>query len=343
MITEIKENDKYAQQKMDALLEQEGILRDDNLDYSCGIFDDEYELLATGSCYKNTIRCTAVADAHRGEGLLNRILTHLMIIQAERGNSHTFVYTKPESAGFFSDLGFYEIVRTDRVVFMENRKNGLLEWVRGLDKGISEDPVPAEDEMELQPVSAIVMNANPFTKGHRYLVEKAAEESSIVHLFVLSEDADSLPFGVRSRLVREGTRDLANVVCHDSGDYIISSATFPGYFLKSEGETVRAQAEMDIKVFQLIAKELGITVRYAGDEPYSVTTGIYNDVMEKLLPEAGIEFRVLPRLRINGEPVSASMVRQAINEGDLERASELLPPSSIAYFKAEQNNGQRII
>ena len=149
MITEIKENDKYAQQKMDALLEQEGILRDDNLDYSCGIFDDEYELLATGSCYKNTIRCTAVADEHRGEGLLNRILTHLMIIQAERGNSHTFVYTKPESSGFFSDLGFYEIVRTGSVVFMENRKNGLLEWVRGLDKGISIEPDPTEDEMEL--------------------------------------------------------------------------------------------------------------------------------------------------------------------------------------------------
>ena len=92
-----------------------------------------------------------------------------------------------------------------------------------------------------------------------------------------------------------------------------------------------------------IAKELGITVRYAGDEPYSVTTGIYNDVMEKILPEAGIEFRVLPRLRINGEPVSASMVRQAISEGDLERASELLPPSSIAYFESEKGNGQRIL
>ena len=61
MITEIKQNDRYAQQQSDALLAQEGIRRDRNLDYTCGIFDDSYDLLATGSCFKNTIRCTAVA------------------------------------------------------------------------------------------------------------------------------------------------------------------------------------------------------------------------------------------------------------------------------------------
>ena len=122
MITEIKQNDRYAQQQSDALLAQEGIRRDRNLDYTCGIFDDSYDLLATGSCFKNTIRCTAVAADHQGEGLLNQIMSHLMTVQAERGNSHVFVYTKPESSAFFADIGFYEIVRTDSVVFMENRR-----------------------------------------------------------------------------------------------------------------------------------------------------------------------------------------------------------------------------
>jgi [citrate (pro-3S)-lyase] ligase len=145
---------------------------------------------------------------------------------------------------------------------------------------------------------------------------------------------------VRDRLVREGTCDLSNVVCHGSGDYIISQATFPGYFLKSKGEAARTQAEMDIKVFQLIAKELGITVRYAGDEPFSETTEIYNSVMERLLPEAGIEFRVIPRLRISGEPVSASRVRQLISDGDIEKAEELLPPASIEYFRSSVSSGQ---
>ena len=166
MLTEIRKNDKYAQDQMDTLLEKEGIRRDASIDYSCGIFDDDYELIAAGSCYRNTIRCTAVSSGHRGEGLLNRIMTHLMTVQAERGNGHVFLYTKPDSAQFFSDIGFYEIVRLDDLVFMENRRNGLSNWISGLER-------PDNDGK----AAAVVMNANPFTLGHRYLAEKASEEN----------------------------------------------------------------------------------------------------------------------------------------------------------------------
>ena len=108
------------------LLEQEGIRRDGNLDYTCGIFNDDWELAATGSCFGNTIRCLAVSGRHRGEGLLNQIVSHLVEVQLARGSAHLFLYTKPDSAQYLSDLGFYEIVRVPgSLVFMENRRGGF--------------------------------------------------------------------------------------------------------------------------------------------------------------------------------------------------------------------------
>jgi len=87
------------------LLTAEGIRRDGNLDYTCGLFDDDYELIGTGSCFGNTLRCMAVSRDHQGEGLLAQIITHLMDVQFTRGNPHLFVYTKCDSEKFFKDLG----------------------------------------------------------------------------------------------------------------------------------------------------------------------------------------------------------------------------------------------
>ena len=43
-----------------------------------------------------------------------------------------------------------------------------------------------------------------------------------------------------------------------TGDYIISSATFPSYFQKDEVAVIESQANLDIKVFTKIAKVLNI-------------------------------------------------------------------------------------
>ena len=134
-LTAVSATDKRSQKQVDALLEQEGIRRDGNLDYTCGLFDDDWRLAATGSCFGNTIRCLAVDRNRQGEGLLNQIVTHLMEIQAERGNTHLFLYTKPNSAKFFGDLGFYEIASVEgRLVFMENRRRGFADYCAALEK-----------------------------------------------------------------------------------------------------------------------------------------------------------------------------------------------------------------
>lgn len=324
-ISQVLPSDRRALAQIDALLEQEGIRRDRHLDYICAMYDESQNIIATGSCFGNTLRCFAVSGSHQGEGLLNQIVTHLMSVQLERGNTRLFLYTKLSTARFFGDLGFYEIARVDNtLVFMENRRNGFSNYLKELARHKGERS------------AAIVMNANPFTLGHQYLVEKAAAEWGTVHLFLVSEDTSLVPFSVRKRLVQAGVSHLPNVQLHDTGPYIISSATFPSYFLKEENAVIRGQALLDLAVFTQIAHTLDISCRYVGEEPTSRVTGLYNEIMERELPKAGIECRVIPRLELEGEPVSASTVRRILRDGNWAGLRRLVPPATYDYFTSEE-------
>lgn len=314
--------DKRALAQIDALLEREGIRRDGNLDYICVMYDEDYKIIATGSCFGNTLRCFAVSGEHQGEGLLNQIVTHLMRVQYERGNLHLFLYTKINSAKFFGDLGFYEIARVDgTLAFMENRKDGFPGYLRALEKTRREGRS-----------AALVMNANPFTCGHQYLTETAAANCDTLHLFVVSEDASLVPFAVRKRLVQEGVAHLPNVVLHDSGPYIISSATFPSYFLMDEAAVIEGHARLDLAVFTKIGEALNVTARYVGEEPISQVTGLYNKIMATELPKAGIECVIVPRKTAGNAPISASTVRECLKKGDMATLKALVPPTTYAYF-----------
>ena len=326
-ITQINPSDKYGNRLVDELLTTEGIRRDANLDYTCGMYDDEMNLIATGNCFGNTLRCMAVSHTHQGEGLMNSIVSHLIEVQFSRGNTHLFLYTKCDSARFFGDLGFYEIARiNDQIVFMENKRTGFSGYLNALEKQKEDAPR----------VAALVMNANPFTLGHQYLVEKAASENDILHLFIVSEDASLVPFEVRKKLVMEGTAHLKNIRYHDSGPYIISSATFPSYFQKDEQAVIESHAMLDLTVFTKIASVLGITSRYVGEEPTSLVTGIYNQIMSEKLPENGIKCVIVPRKENNGIVISASTVRQALKEENWKILEELLPETTLNYFRSPE-------
>lgn len=325
-ISKIYFNDKTANRKIDLLLQEEGIRRDGNLDYTCGMYDDEMNIIATGSCFGNTIRCLAVSSRHQGEGLLNEIITHLIEVQFARGNAHLFLYTKCKTAKFFGDLGFYEIARVDeQVVFMENKRKGFSDYLQKL----------TVSKKSGKKTAALVMNANPFTLGHQYLVEKASAENDVVHLFMVSEDASLIPYSVRKQLILEGTKHLPNVICHDSGPYIISNATFPSYFQKDDDAVIESHARLDLTVFKKIAEVLSINARYVGEEPNSVVTGIYNQIMAQELPKEGIECIIVPRKESNGTVISASTVRKAIHDNCMEQLKDLLPASTYDYFMSE--------
>lgn len=326
-ISVISPSDLRAQRQVDALLAQAGLARDQRLEETLGLFDEAYELLATGSLLANTLRCVAVDPARKGEGLLAELLTALMERQYARGHTTVFLYTKPDSAGFFEDLGFSRIAEVPGlVVFMENKPDAFARYLKDLSRFL----VPG------QRTAAVVMNANPFTLGHRHLLARASKENDAVRCFVVSEDISLVPFSARLSLVKAGSAHLPNVTVHPSGSYIISSATFPSYFLKEERLITEAQARLDIEVFARIAGAMGIARRYIGEEPFSEITRIYNGVMQQYLPAHGIECVLIPRKAEGGAAISASEVRQRLHDGDVESIRPLVPETTYAYFLTEE-------
>ncbi len=322
-ISRIYPTDTKGMSQVDKLLGQENIERDRNLDYTVGIFDADYNLIATGSCFKDTLRCFAVDHAYQGEGLLNSVISNLIDYQYTRGNLELFIYTKISTAKFFADVGFYEIARVDdRLVFMENRKNGFQNYLKKL----------AADKKTGACIGAVVMNANPFTLGHQYLLEQASKACDYVHVFVVSEEASPIPFQVRYDLVQKGSVQFKNLLYHPTGNYIISNATFPSYFLKDDSMVIESQAELDIKVFTKIAAALGINHRFVGEEPFSQVTAIYNRVMERELRKTGIMYTVIPRKSDAQGPISASKIREKIKNGRIEEIKGAVPQSTYEFF-----------
>lgn len=312
--------------RADELLKREGIKRDPNLDLLLAAFDEEGDILACGGLFRNTLRCLCVDSAHQGEGILNELVSRLIALQAERGIFHLFLCTKPDTAHFLGSLGFYEIARDGgRLVFMENRRGGFSAYLEKLKKE-SEGLLPEGGGCVSH---AIVMNANPFTLGHRYLCEKAASECDLLHVFVLSEELSLFSFKDRFGMVKAGTEHIKNLVLHETSSYMISAATFPSYFLKGEEEVARAQAELDAEVFSRIAEALDISARWVGEEPLSETTRLYNSVLSEALPKKGIALNIVPRKETDGEAISASRVREALKTGNTGLLKKLLPASSL--------------
>lgn len=366
-ISSVGPGDRYMQAEVDALLEREGIHRDQHLDYTAAMLDEDYHVIATGSLFGNTLRCMAVSSDHQGESLMNAIVSHLIEVQYSRGNYHLFLYTKCDSARFFGNLGFYEITRVpeENIVFMENKRTGFRDYLAALQQETQQaettargeanagDPGPSHPAEGVRTpggfcaagpaaldqgerVGAIVMNANPFTLGHRYLVEQARAACGVLHLFMVSEDVSLVPFSVRKKLILEGTKDIPGIIYHEAGSYIISSATFPAYFQKGDNAVIRSQAGIDARIFTRIAAALGITDRFVGDEPTSVVTGIYNEILSTALPEAGVACHIIPRKEADGKAISASTVRSCIHDGRLEDIRGLVPETTYRYFTSPE-------
>lgn len=331
-ISAIPQRNARKMAQVTALLNEEGIRLDQNIDYTCGLWSEDGDLVATGSTFHKSLRCLAVSSKHQGEGLMNQIITHLTEYQFEQGHTHLFLYTKDESRQFFSGLGFHEIVRIPgEIVFMENRSLGFDRYLDQLEKESKTTSLSAHLKQ-----GAILMNANPFTKGHRYLVEEAKKQVDILHIFVVSENSSLVPFEVRDQLVKEGTKDIQNIIYHQTGPYLISQASFPSYFQKDDAAVMSSQTHLDAAIFTKIAQRLHIKERFVGDEPFSQVTALYNQAMQENLPQAGIEVTVIKRLGQNGQAISASEVRQLLHDGKIDELKSLVPETTYAYFQSPE-------
>jgi len=305
-------------------LARSGLEADPQVESTVLVWEDD-ELIATGSRQCNLLKCIAVDAMHRGEDLTATLLTRLREDAFRHGHNHLFLYTKPLNEFMFSSLFFYPIAKTDKVLLMENKQNGIGAFLDTL-------PVVATGGA----VGAAVMNCNPFTKGHRYLIETAAKECDRLYVFVLSEDKSEFSAADRMEMVKLGTKDLPNVTVLPTGPYLISSATFPTYFLKDRENVSQIQCLLDIEIFcRYYAPKFGITRRYVGTEPLSPTTNQYNEALKQYLPQRGIDVREIPRLMQGDIPVSASAVRQALSQGDTNALHSLLPETTLTYLRSK--------
>lgn len=308
-----------------ALLQRCGLEPDGNLQSTVLIWDGDI-LAASASRQDNLLKCIAVDDAYQGEGLTASLLTQLRQDAFANGHRHLFLYTKPKNNIMFSSLFFYPVAKTKDVLLMENQSGGIAKFVAGLEKADTAGTI-----------GAAVMNCNPFTRGHRYLVETAAKECDHVYLFILSEDKSRFSAADRMEMVKRGTADLKNVTVLPTGPYLISSATFPTYFLKERDKAEDIHCQLDVEIFlKHFAPNFGITRRYVGTEPLSPMTERYNEILKDMLPPRGVALREIRRLETDACPISASAVRAALENDDRDALRQLLPDTTYQYIEERQ-------
>lgn len=313
--------------------------------------EDGDEILAGGGLDGNVIKCVAVSESARSEGLMNILVSRLIAIAREEGRESVKAFTKPENEGIFKSLGFALIASSPNAILMENGRGGLPEYK----KYLASLARPGRN-------GAIVMNANPFTKGHRYLVEQAASQVDNLYVIVVKEDRSRFPYVERKAMIEAGCAGLDNVVVCEGSDYAISAATFPTYFLKKLDDATDTQIALDLDLFvNHIAKPLGVTVRFAGSEPEDALTRRYNELMAEILPGTSvavvrqdhqpdpelvkgsalrqarrpIDFVEIPRLEQKGKPLSATSLRRALDKGGFKEAMEYIPKSTVPYLVAD--------
>jgi len=343
----------FFRSKVEGFLQANG-LRMETLDVYYTLQNTDGAILAGAGLAGDVIKCVAVAPEARSEGLVAPLVSHIL---SQHGPGNLKVFTKPENEAVFGSLGFHAIARAPLAILMENGR-GLEAYCACLkDTLLSSLPTEGSGEISSS-VGVVVMNANPFTLGHRYLLEQAA--ARVDRLVVIPvRTSYAFPYTERLAMIKAGAPSGVTVV--EGSEYQISAATFPTYFLKDLSEAAETQMRLDLDLFaRHIAPALGATVRFVGSEPQDPLTARYNALMQELLPLKVVE---IPRLKaepvseenyflqgfaknqFSSDPVkpinashtaviSASAVRTALEQGSYARAAALCPESTRPYLMA---------
>ena len=326
-----------ARDRQDAarLVQAHGLTWEDVCDDVVGIYDAE-RLVATAARAGYVLKMFAIDEAAQGTSALGELATALMDRGRAAGHESFFVFTRPEHANSFAQCNFRLLVSGGGVA--------LLEFGGGFERYVAEQheaaarhgrkPEAGSPKPDSRGAAAVVLNANPFTRGHQYLVETAASRVERLYVFVVREDRSIFPFAVRDRLVRAGTAHLANVAVLDTGRYAVSAGTFPSYFLRARDNAALMQMEVDVRLFgACLAPAFGIGCRFVGHEPYCETTAAYNDTMRRVLPEYGVTLEEIPRLGDANGFISATRVRAALADGRLDEVAWMLPETTAEYLR----------
>lgn len=315
-------------------LEEFQLSLDKDVDYTVVLRDVNGSIKATCSKSKNIFKCFAVSEDLRGENITSSLISHLIDKLFEEGIFHSFIFTKRDKVSIFTALNFKLLYEVAEVAILEH---GIYDINKALDEIVNRYNINTE-----KPKGALVMNCNPFTNGHRYLIEEAVKSCEEVLLFIVEEDKSLFPFNDRYSIVKEGVEDLKNVTVISGGEYIISSATFPSYFIRKEDERMKIYQNIDCGIFgKYFCNKLNIVKRFVGQEPYCNVTSSYNETLKNIMPKYWVELIEIERRKYNGEYISASKVRTLIRSNELYAVKRLVPDVTWNFLNSER--GKEII
>lgn len=333
--------------RIEGFLQANG-LRYDDVDYYAALVDESSdEIVAGGGLKGGVIKCVAVADGHKGEAVANQIVSHLIAKANAVGHQCVKLFTKPQNRPLFESLSFRFLAEAPEAILMETGVGGIAKYSEELRakseecncyllagrNSVEVDSTKLSVDTVKWSVGVIVMNCNPFTLGHRYLIERSSELVERLYVVVVREDCSMFSYSERKAMVNQGVKDLGNVVVVDGSDYAVSATTFPTYFLKRISDATDTQILLDLDIYlRHIAPALGANVRFVGSEPTDPLTRRYNELMRQQLGDDHI--CEIPRMEKYGSVVSASRVRRAIEANSLWQAIELVPSSTIPYIIA---------
>ncbi len=187
-------------------------------------------------------------------------------------------------------------------------------------------------------IGAVVMNCNPFTKGHRFLIDESLRQCEHLFVFVVEEDASDFAFNDRFEIVKENLKNEKRVTVLPSGKFMISSFTFAEYFDKDNKQTEKLDMTYDAKIFgEYIAPTLNISKRFVGEEPTDTVTRQYNESLNRTLSEFDVKLIEIPRIRLKGEVINATQVREELKMGDFTSAEKFLTPETMNYLRNNNN------
>ena len=314
-IQELPLSSPFFRQRVERFLGENG-LRMEVLDVYCVIENEAGCILAGAGIRKDIIKCIAVAQEARSEGLVAPLVSYLISLAASRGIPELKLYTKPENKAIFESLGFHVLASAPKAILMENGR-GLERYCEYL-----------RSQRREGRCGVVVMNANPFTLGHLYLLQQAAAQVDTLFVIPVGEEGQRFSYSERISMIRKAEENTGKIVILEGSEYQISAATFPTYFLKDLSEAAETHIRLDLDLFQHhIAPALKAEVRFVGTEPDDVLTNHYNTIMKELLPHV-VE---IPRLK----SISASAVRAALDRGCFREASALCPESTWPYLLAD--------
>lgn len=326
-IEEIPLSDESRKMELITFLKQFDLTYENDIDYSIAIYEAG-RIVATASKAKNVLKCFAVDPSLQGLSITNSLIKKIEDRLFLEGYYHFFIFTTSCNKEKFTSIGYQEIITYKDITILENGINSIKSYLIKIkhDCGLTN-----------KPKACIVMNGNPFTLGHRYLIETCAKENEEVIVLVVSEEKSVFPYNVRFKLIKEGTKDLANVHVCETGPYLVSNLSFPAYFLKEDVDIVKLQTEIDCQIFAKYYKPIfNINKRYIGTEPYCQITNKYNEAMLKILPMNEIEVKLIERLLSIDLVISASQVRDLLKEGKIEKLRQLVPKVTYNYLMSNE-------